>query len=76
MRLMSIPTHVLRGEGRRIPQYNDHSPIEEAHMRQHSTLARVTDIPKRVAAATATIVAMIATVGAPFKWSVLFTLWK
>jgi hypothetical protein len=43
-------------------------------MNQHSKLARITHTPKRVAMATATMVALITTVGAPFKWSVMFTL--
>ena len=34
--------------------------------------ARVIHTPKRVLVATATMVAMIATVGAPFKWSMMW----
>jgi hypothetical protein len=44
-------------------------------MRQHSKRERITRTPKRVAVTAATMVAMITTVGAPFKWSVMFSPW-
>jgi hypothetical protein len=52
-------------------QHDDHSPVEEAQMRRELAhkMTTVMHTQKRVAVAAATMVAMIATVGAPFKWS-------
>jgi hypothetical protein len=64
---------VYCGIGTANPQYDDHSPVEEAQMRRQPAHAtRVIHTPKRVLVATATMVAMIATVGAPFKWSMMW----
>jgi hypothetical protein len=49
------------------PQYHDHSPVEEALMRRQALLNKVGI--RRVAMTAATMVTLVATVGAPFKWS-------
>jgi hypothetical protein len=51
------------------PQYHDHSPIEEAHMRRQAALGKVGI--RQAAVTAATMVTLIATVGAPFKWGIL-----
>ena len=51
------------GIGTANPQHDIPSPIEEAHMRRQLTT--------RVVVATATLVTMIATLGAPFKWAMM-----
>ena len=45
---------------------------QPAHAMTQTPRTRVIHTPKRVLVATATMVAMIATVGAPFKWSMMW----
>jgi hypothetical protein len=67
---------VYCGIGTANPQYDDHSPIEEAQLRQQtaveeSRMNRVAHTRRQVAVTTATVVTLIATLGAPFKWAML-----
>jgi hypothetical protein len=67
---------VYWGIGTANPQYDDHSPIEEAHMRQQTAVEenrtkRVARTRRQIAVTTATMVTLIATLGAPFKWAML-----
>jgi hypothetical protein len=48
---------------------NDLTPVEEAYMKS------ITNTTMRAAVAIGTVVALIASVGAPFKWSMILPPW-
>lgn len=52
---------------------------DACHHRRRATkvvvMKAITGAPTRVAATAATVVALISTVGAPFKWSMLVWFW-